>query len=78
MKKVHLVSDYRLFAEDTSEGVVYSIHEVMYVNGNPIDFVYLPLSLISTDQEELIAELQLVLEGMQLPALSIKDFPNEY
>ena len=78
MRKVDPVSDFRLFAEDTQDGVIYSIHEVMYVNGNPVDFVYLPITLISTDEEDLIAEIQLVLEGMQLPVLSIKNFPNEY
>lgn len=73
-----MVSDYRLMAEDTESGTVYSVHEVFYMNDHAVDFVYLPLTLISLDQEDLISELQLVLEAFEKPILSIEEFPNEY
>lgn len=71
-------SDYRLMAEDTPSGVVYSIHEVFYMNGHPYDFVFIPLALISLDQEDLIADIQLALEAFQQPILSKENFPNQY
>lgn len=73
-----MVSDFRLMAEDTESGTVYSVHEVFYMNDYAVDFVYLPLSLISLDQEDLISELQLVLEAFEKPILSIENFPEEY
>jgi hypothetical protein len=71
-------SDYRLMAEDTPNGVVYSIHEVFYLNGHPHDFVYIPLALISIDEEDLISDIQLALEAFEQPILSKDQFPNEY
>lgn len=65
-------------AEDTEGGTIYSVHEVFYMNDHAVDFVYLPLSLISLDQEDLISELQLVLEAFEKPTLSIDNFPEEY
>ena len=73
-----MVSDFRIMAEDTEGGTVYSVHEVFYMNDHAVDFVYLPLSLISLDQEDLISELQLVLEAFEKPTLSIENFPEEY
>ena len=73
-----MVSDFRLMAENTEGGTVYSVHEVFYMNDHAVDFVYLPLSLISLDQEDLISELQLVLEAFEKPILSIDNFPEEY
>jgi len=73
-----MVSDFRLMAEDTESGPVYSVHEVFYMNDHAVDFVYLPLSLISTDTEDLISEIQLVLEAFEKPILSIENFPEEY
>jgi hypothetical protein len=74
-----MISDYRIFAEDSSHGVVYSVHEVFYdEDKNPTDYVHIPLSLISTDLEDLVEEIQLTLEAFELPILSIKDFPNPF
>lgn len=73
-----LVSDFRLFAEDTNDGVVYSVHEVFYMNHHPVDYVQVPLTLISQDTEDLIAEIQLVLEAFSMPVLSFDRFPEEY
>lgn len=73
-----LVSDYRLFAEKVQDQVIYSVHEVFYMNDHPVDYVHIPLSLISTDQEDLIGEIQLVLEAFEMPILSLENFPEEY
>jgi len=73
-----LVADYRLFAEKIGDDVVYSVHEVFYMNDHPVDYVHVPLSLISLDQEDLIGELQLVLEAFEMPILSIERFPEEF
>lgn len=73
-----LVSDYRLFAEQVQDQVIYSVHEVFYMNDIPVDYVHIPLSLISTDQEDLIGEIQLVLEALEMPILSLEHFPEEY
>lgn len=74
-----MYSDYRIFAEETKDGVVFSVHEVFYNAMNePCDYVYIPLVLISKDTEDLIAEIQLTLEAFERPILSIKDFPEEY
>lgn len=73
-----LVSDFRIFAEDTKDGVVYSVHEVFYMNDHPVDYVQIPLTLISQDTEDLIEEIQLVLEAFSLPVLSFDRFPEEY
>lgn len=71
-------SDYRIMAEDTPSGTVYSIHEVFYYNGHPHDYVFIPLSLIALDKEDLVADIQLALEAFEQPILSKDQFPNEY
>jgi hypothetical protein len=71
-------SDYRLMAEETPAGPIFSIHEVFYLNGHPYDYVFIPLALIATDQEDLIADIQLALEAFQQPILSKDSFPAEY
>ena len=73
-----LVSDFRLFAEDTNDGVVYSVNEVFYMNHHAVDYVQVPLTLISQDTEDLIAEIQLVLEAFSMPVLSFDRFPEEF
>ena len=71
-------SDYRLMAEETPAGTIYSVHEVFYMNGQPYDYVFIPLTLIATDEEDLIADIQLALEAFQQPILSKDNFPDEY
>lgn len=73
-----LVSDFRVFVEDTDQGKVFSVHEVYYFNDNPIDYCTTPYSLTAEDEEDLMAEIQLVLEGFSQPYLSHENFPNEY
>ena len=73
-----VISDFRIFAEETKDGTVYSVHEVFYLNDQPIDYVGVPLVLISTDEEDLIGEIQLVLEAFEKPTLSLEYFPEEF
>ena len=65
-------------AEETPAGTIYSVHEVFYMNGQPYDYVFIPLALIATDEEDLIADIQLALEAFQQPILSKDNFPAEY
>jgi hypothetical protein len=48
------------------------------MNHHPVDYVQVPLTLISQDTEDLIAEIQLVLEAFSMPVLSFDRFPEEY
>lgn len=73
-----MISDFRIFAEETKDGTVYSVHEVFYLNDHPIDYVGVPLVLISQDTEDLIGEIQLVLEAFERPILSLEYFPEEF
>jgi len=73
-----MLSDFRIFAQVTKNGVVYSVHEVFYKDEEPYDFIYLPLVMISLDEEDLKAELRLTLEAWSKPILSLDNFPNEY
>ncbi len=73
-----LVSDFRVFVENTDQGKVFSVHEVYYYNDKPIDYCPSPYALTSEDDEDLIAEIQLILEGFSQPYLSHKNFPEEY
>lgn len=72
-------SDFRIFADDTQRGTVFSIHEVFYdKDKNPVDYIHVPIVLISSNQEDLITDIQLALEAWERPFLSMKDFPNEW
>lgn len=73
-----MFSDFRIFAQQTKNGLIYSIHEVFYEDGEPFDYIYLPLTLISLDEADLKAELRLTLEAWTKPILSLDDFPNEF
>jgi hypothetical protein len=48
------------------------------MNHYPVDYVQVPLTLISQDTEDLIGEIQLVLEAFSLPVLSFDRFPEEF
>ena len=56
---------------------VYSIHEVIYnTYGEPIDYIKVPVSMISLDLEEMIEEIQFMLDAFDEAVLSIDNFPD--
>lgn len=73
-----MFSDFRILAEETKHGIIYSVHEVFYIDDNPYDYIYLPLTLISLDEADLKAELRLTLEAWSKPILSLENFPEEF
>jgi len=73
-----MFSDFRILAEKTKHGIIYSVHEVFYIDDKPYDYIYLPLTLISLDEADLKAELRLTLEAWSKPILSLENFPEEF
>lgn len=71
-------SDFRVFAQDTTRGTIFSIHEVFYRNRKPCEYIYVPIVLIHTDEEELVTDLQKALEAWDKPILSMNNFPEEW
>ena len=71
--------DYRILAEKTSRGIVYSIHEVELNSLDvPIKYSKIPICLINNSLENMILELENILESYDKPILSIKDFPDHF
>lgn len=71
--------EYRILAENTSQGVVYSIHEVEIDRyRNAVEYTKLPITLIHTDLERMIIEIEEVLEAFDKPVLSIEHFPDMF
>lgn len=72
-------SDFRVFAEDTTKGTIFSIHEVFYgPDKNPVDYIHVPIILIHTDEDDLVVDLQKSLEAWEKPILSMNKFPDEW
>jgi len=72
-------SDFRVFAEDTTKGTIFSIHEVFYGPDNkPEDYIHIPIILIHTDEDDLVVDLQKSLEAWERPILSMNNFPEEW
>jgi hypothetical protein len=70
---------YRILAENTSKGTVYSIHEVeLNALEVPIRYNKLPISLIHTSLEDMIIELEEILNSYDEPVLSIESFPDPF
>ena len=53
---------------------MYSIHQVHYDPGDNIEsYVKVPISLIATDLEDMIEDMELALQAFEQPTLSIED-----
>lgn len=70
-------TNYRIMGQTSGGQTIYSIHEVIYnIYDEPIDYIKVPVSMISLDLEEMIEEIQFMLEAFDLPVLSIDNFPK--
>lgn len=66
--------NYRLLSEECGDQTVYSIHQVFYdPDDDIVDYVKVPISLISLDPEDMVEDLQLALEAFSQPMIKIED-----
>lgn len=73
------VYEYRILAENTALGTVYSMHEVeLNQHDVPIDYIKLPVSLIHTDLERMVLEIEELLDAFEKPVLSLESFPDMF
>jgi hypothetical protein len=73
-----VIWDYRIIMDDTagdSHGVWYAIHEVYYLDGEPIDHTVSQSSVYGDSIEELNKSLVKMREAFNHPILKKSDFP---
>lgn len=69
--------DYRMLSQKSGKDTVYSVHQVFYDDQDlVVNYVKVPISLISTDLEDMVEDIQLALEAFNQPIIKIETLNN--
>jgi hypothetical protein len=69
--------NYRVLSQKSGDETVYSIHQVFYDEQDiVVRYVKVPISLIATDLEDMVEDLELALESFNQPIIKIETLNN--
>jgi GTP:adenosylcobinamide-phosphate guanylyltransferase len=69
--------NYRVLSQKSGDETVYSIHQVFYDEQDlVVKYVKVPISLIATDLEDMVEDMQLALEAFDQPIIKIETLNN--
>ena len=69
--------NYRLLSQKSGDDTVYSIHQVFYDEQDlVVKYVKVPISLIATDLEDMVIDIELALEAFNEPIIKIETLNN--
>ena len=69
--------NYRVLSQKSGDETVYSIHHVFYDEQDiVVRYVKVPISLIATDLEDMVEDMQLALEAFDQPIIKIETLNN--
>ena len=69
--------NYRVLSQKSGNETVYSIHQVFYDEQDiVVRYVKVPISLIATDLEDMVEDLELALESFNQPIIKIETLNN--
>lgn len=69
--------NYRVLSQKSGDETVYSIHQVFYDEQDlVVKYVKVPISLIATDLEDMVEDMQLALEAFNQPIIKIETLNN--
>jgi GTP:adenosylcobinamide-phosphate guanylyltransferase len=69
--------NYRVLSQKSGDETVYSIHQVFYDEQDiVVRYVKVPISLIATDLEDMVEDMQLALEAFDQPIIKIETLNN--
>lgn len=69
--------NYRVLSQKSGNETVYSIHQVFYDEQDiVVRYVKVPISLIATDLEDMVEDMQLALEAFDQPIIKIETLNN--
>jgi hypothetical protein len=69
--------NYRVLSQKSSNETVYSIHQVFYDEQDiVVKYVKVPISLIATDLEDMVEDIELALEAFNQPIIKIETLNN--
>ena len=69
--------NYRVLSQKSGNEKVYSIHQVFYDEQDlVVKYVKVPISLIATDLEDMVEDIELALEAFNQPIIKIETLNN--
>lgn len=69
--------NYRVLSQKSGDETVYSIHQVFYDEQDlVVKYVKVPISLIATDLEDMVIDIELALEAFSQPIIKIETLNN--
>tara|TARA_R110002020_G_scaffold399656_1_gene609482 strand:+ start:354 stop:581 length:228 start_codon:yes stop_codon:yes gene_type:complete len=69
--------NYRVLSQKSGNETVYSIHQVFYDEQDlVVKYVKVPISLIATDLEDMVEDIELALEAFNQPIIKIETLNN--
>ena len=69
--------NYRVLSQKSGNETVYSIHQVFYDEQDiVVRYIKVPISLIATDLEDMVEDLELALESFNQPIIKIETLNN--
>lgn len=69
--------NYRVLSQKSGDETVYSIHQVFYDEQDlVVKYVKVPISLIATDLEDMVIDIELALEAFNQPIIKIETLNN--
>lgn len=69
--------NYRVLSQKSGDETVYSIHQVFYDEQDiVVKYVKVPISLIATDLEDMVEDIELALEAFNQPIIKIETLNN--
>jgi hypothetical protein len=69
--------NYRVLSQKSGNDTVYSIHQVFYDEQDlVVKYVKVPISLIATDLEDMVEDIELALEAFNQPIIKIETLNN--
>jgi len=69
--------NYRVLSQKSGDETVYSIHQIFYDEQDiVVRYVKVPISLIATDLEDMVEDMQLALEAFDQPIIKIETLNN--
>jgi hypothetical protein len=69
--------NYRVLSQKSGDETVYSIHQVFYDDQDlVVKYVKVPISLIATDLEDMVEDIELALEAFNQPIIKIETLNN--
>ena len=69
--------NYRVLSQKSGDETVYSIHQVFYDEQDiVVKYVKVPITLIATDLEDMVEDIELALEAFNQPIIKIETLNN--